>query len=81
MPPLALPAEPYMVRAREIWENLQLPPLSPQPPWHGYSLGDWSEVWSNFANKAVGRRLALQWRKHLLAPQRRYETGNTGARY
>ena len=53
MPPLALPAEPYMVRAREIWENLQLPPLSPQPPWHGYSLGDWSEVWSNFADKAV----------------------------
>ncbi|MDR6634387.1 4-hydroxy-3-polyprenylbenzoate decarboxylase [Phyllobacterium sp. 1468] len=53
MPPLALPAEPYMVRAREIWENLQLPPLSPQPPWHGYSLGDWSEVWSNFAEKAV----------------------------
>ncbi len=53
MPPLALPAEPYMVRAREIWENLQLPPLAPQPPWHGYSLGDWSDVWSNFANKAV----------------------------
>jgi 4-hydroxy-3-polyprenylbenzoate decarboxylase len=53
MPPLALPAEPYMVRAREIWENLQLPPLSPQPPWHGYSLGDWSDVWSNFADKAV----------------------------
>ena len=60
MPPLALPAEPYMVRAREIWENLQLPPLSPQPPWHGYSLGDWSEVWSNFADKAV----AGDWRSN-----------------
>ncbi|TXR46557.1 UbiD family decarboxylase [Phyllobacterium endophyticum] len=60
MPPLALPAEPYMVRAREIWENLQLPPLSPQPPWHGYSLGDWSDVWSDFASKAV----AGDWRSN-----------------
>ena len=53
MPPLALPAEPYMVRARKIWEDLQLPRLSPQPPWHGYSLGDWSEVWTRFADDAV----------------------------
>lgn len=53
MPPLALPAEPYMVRARQIWEDLQLPPLSPQPPWYGYSLGDWSDAWSSFADKAV----------------------------
>ncbi|MBB3237243.1 UbiD family decarboxylase [Phyllobacterium endophyticum] len=60
MPPLALPAEPYMLRAREIWENLQLPPLSPQPPWHGYSLGDWSDVWSDFAAKAV----AGDWRSN-----------------
>jgi 4-hydroxy-3-polyprenylbenzoate decarboxylase len=60
MPPLALPAEPYMLRAREIWENLQLPPLSPQPPWHGYSLGDWSDVWSDFAAKAV----AGEWRSN-----------------
>ncbi len=44
MPPLALPAEPYMTRARKIWEDLQLPRLSPQPPWHGYSLGDWSDL-------------------------------------
>jgi 4-hydroxy-3-polyprenylbenzoate decarboxylase len=53
MPPLALPAEPYMVRARKIWEDLQLPRLSPQPPWHGYSLGDWSDLWSQFADDAV----------------------------
>ena len=24
-----------------IWEELGLPALTPQPPWHGYSLGDW----------------------------------------
>jgi UbiD family decarboxylase len=53
MPPLALPAEPYMLRAKEIWEELGLPSLSPQPPWHGYSLGDWSDLWDRFANAAT----------------------------
>ena len=53
LPPLALPAEPFMMRAREIWEELGLPPLSPQSPWHGYSLGDWSDLWDRFAEAAV----------------------------
>ena len=53
MPPLALPTEPYMMRAKAIWEELELPALSPQPPWHGYSLGDWSELWDGFAGDAV----------------------------
>jgi len=53
MPPLALPREPYMVRAREIWEKLQLPRLSPQPPWHGYELGEWDDRWSGYADRAV----------------------------
>jgi 4-hydroxy-3-polyprenylbenzoate decarboxylase len=53
MPPLALPAEPYMLRAKKIWEELGLPSLSPQPPWHGYSLGDWSDLWTGFADAAV----------------------------
>jgi 4-hydroxy-3-polyprenylbenzoate decarboxylase len=52
-PPLALPAEPYMTGARKIWEELQLPSLSPQPPWHGYSLGDWTEKWTGFADAAT----------------------------
>lgn len=59
MPPLALPAEPYMAKARQIWEDLQLPRLTPQPPWHGYSLGDWSDLWTRFADDAV----AGDWRK------------------
>ena len=42
-----------MVRAKEIWEELQLPRLTPQPPWHGYELGDWSEQWSDYADRAV----------------------------
>jgi 4-hydroxy-3-polyprenylbenzoate decarboxylase len=42
-----------MEGARKIWEELNLPPLTPQPPWHGYSLGDWSENWSAYAERAV----------------------------
>jgi 4-hydroxy-3-polyprenylbenzoate decarboxylase len=52
-PPLALPAREFMERARTIWEELNLPTLSPQPPWHGYSLGDWSPDWDVFARRAV----------------------------
>jgi 4-hydroxy-3-polyprenylbenzoate decarboxylase len=52
-PPLALPTKEYMERSRAIWEELGLPPLSPQPPWHGYTLGDWTELWSTYAQRAV----------------------------
>ena len=38
MPSLALPAEKYMTHAKAIWEELGLPRLSPQSPWHGYEL-------------------------------------------
>jgi 4-hydroxy-3-polyprenylbenzoate decarboxylase len=41
-PPVALPSQPYMERAKEIWEKeLGLPRLRPQRPWYGYSLGQW----------------------------------------
>lgn len=53
MPPLALPRKEFMSRARVIWEELQLPRLTPQPPWHGYELGDWDEQWSDYAKRAV----------------------------
>jgi 4-hydroxy-3-polyprenylbenzoate decarboxylase len=52
-PPLALPAREYMERARAIWEELDLPPITPQPPWHGYSLGDWDSAWDVYARRAV----------------------------
>jgi 4-hydroxy-3-polyprenylbenzoate decarboxylase len=51
--PLALPKKPYMEHAKEIWERLQLPPLSPETPWHGYSLGDWSDEWDALAARAT----------------------------
>ena len=53
MPPLALPAREHMERAQAIWKELGLPPLSVRPPWHGYSLGDWSDAWDLFARNAV----------------------------
>jgi UbiD family decarboxylase len=53
MPPLALPAREFMERARVIWEELGLPRLAPQPPWHGYALGDWADVWDVYARRAV----------------------------
>jgi 4-hydroxy-3-polyprenylbenzoate decarboxylase len=53
MPPLALPGRDFMQRARGIWEELGLAPLSPQPPWHGYSLGDWDNAWDIYAERAV----------------------------
>jgi 4-hydroxy-3-polyprenylbenzoate decarboxylase len=53
MPPFALPKREYMERARAIWEELGLPALSPQPPWYGTPLGDWTDVWDTFAQRAV----------------------------
>ena len=54
-PPLALPAREFMEKARGIWDELGLPTLSPQPPWHGYTLGDWAETWDTYAQRAVNR--------------------------
>ncbi len=42
-PPVSLPKQEYMEHARAIWEELGLPALSPEPPWHGYSLGLWPD--------------------------------------
>jgi UbiD family decarboxylase len=53
MPPLALPKREYMERAKELWEELGLPPLNPESPWHGYSLGDWTEDWDRLAERAA----------------------------
>ncbi len=54
MPPLALPKREYMERAKAIWEELGLPPLKPQSPWFGYSLGDWLPQWDDAARRAAG---------------------------
>lgn len=53
MPPLALPTKEYMERAKVLWEEMGLPPLRPQPPWFGYSLGDWLPQWDAAAKRAA----------------------------
>ncbi len=53
MPPLALPTKPFMEHARALWEELDLPPLSVRAPWHGYTLGEWTDEWENFARRAA----------------------------
>ncbi|MBT4115792.1 MAG: UbiD family decarboxylase, partial [Rhodospirillaceae bacterium] len=53
MPPLALPGKEYMEHAKDLWERLQLPPLRPEEPWHGYSLGDWHGQWDADAARAA----------------------------
>ena len=53
MPPLALPAREFMENAKAIWEELGLPALTVQSPWHGYTLGDWTETWETFARRTI----------------------------
>jgi len=53
MPPLALPTKPYMEHARELWNELGFPALKADSPWHGYTLGDWTETWETFARRTA----------------------------
>jgi UbiD family decarboxylase len=75
-PPVSLPKREYMERARGIWEELGLPPLKPEAPWHGYSLGDWHPVFEEQAQRAVA---GDYWRTGEELAQRRREdvTPNT----
>jgi len=53
MPPLALPKKEFMENAKALWERLGLPALKPETPWHGYSMGDWTEEWDGNAMAAT----------------------------
>ncbi len=78
LPPLALPKREYMERAKAIWEKLGLPALRPQPPWFGYSLGDWLPQWDQAAQRAVeGRylengRISAQQKQKGLKPETKF---------
>ena len=52
-PPVSLPKRPFMEHAKQIWEELGLPPLKPEQPWFGYSLGEWPEELDAAAERAV----------------------------
>ncbi len=69
-PPISLPKREFMENARGIWEELGLPPLKPETPWHGYSLGEWSDEFDRAARLATesdyfetGRIIAQRRRK------------------
>jgi UbiD family decarboxylase len=69
-PPISLPKREYMENARKIWEELGLPRLKPETPWHGYSLGEWSEELDRAAERATrgeyfttGKEIAKRRRK------------------
>lgn len=55
-PPISLPKQEYMERAREIWGELQLPALDLRSPWFGYELGAWTEELEEEAKLAVEGR-------------------------
>ena len=52
-PPISLPAREFMENAKRIWEELGLPPLKPEAPWFGYSLGQWPDEFKVEAERAV----------------------------
>ncbi len=62
-PPLSLPKKEYMVRARQIWEELGLPKLEPQEPWHGYLMGLWPEDLAQEAELAARSEHEKVWEK------------------
>jgi len=51
--PVSLPKKEFMERSKQIWEELELPPLKPRMPWYGYSLGAWTEEDDEEAELAV----------------------------
>src|SRR5215475_8431216 len=69
-PPISLPKRQHMERAKVLWEELGLPPLKPESPWFGYSLGEWPRELDEAAERATrgdyfatGERLKKQRRK------------------
>ena len=81
LPPLALPKQEYMERARKIWEELGLPALRPQSPWFGTPRGDWLPQWDEGAKRAAeGRylengRISEKLRRKGLKPETRFRPG------
>jgi 4-hydroxy-3-polyprenylbenzoate decarboxylase len=79
LPPLALPKQEYMERARKLWEELGLPGLRPQSPWFGSAAGgDWLPQWDEAGKRAAeGRylengRASEKLRRKGLKPETRY---------
>jgi 4-hydroxy-3-polyprenylbenzoate decarboxylase len=65
MAPLALPGRSFMEHARQLWEELGLHPLTVHSPWHGYTLGDWTDTWELYAQRATAGDWELSGRETL----------------
>jgi len=78
-PPISLPKREYMERARTLWEELGLPPLKPEAPWYGYSLGEWSDELDAGAAAAV-RGEYFEYGKALVKRRRKDVPMNTEVR-
>ena len=52
-PPISLPKRQHMERAKVLWDELGLPPLKPEAPWFGYSLGEWPRELDEAAERAT----------------------------
>jgi 4-hydroxy-3-polyprenylbenzoate decarboxylase len=81
MPPLALPKKEFMERAKTIWQELGFDSLQPQPPWFGYSLGDWLPQWDEAAMRAAqggyldNGRISEKQRRKGLKPETKFRPG------
>jgi 4-hydroxy-3-polyprenylbenzoate decarboxylase len=67
-----------MERAKELWEELELPALELKSPWFGYSLGMWTEEAQEEARLATeGRHFEtgekLQGRREATPPGTRID--------
>jgi 4-hydroxy-3-polyprenylbenzoate decarboxylase len=79
-PPVALPKKEFMENARAIWEELKLPELNPQFPWHGYSLGYWCDTWEECAERAAQSHWLENGKRTEMAKQKLPEPQTTISR-
>jgi 4-hydroxy-3-polyprenylbenzoate decarboxylase len=81
LPPLALPKQEYMERAKKIWEELGLPKLRPQSPWCSAPTGDWLPQWEEAAKCAAEGRylengeISEKLRRKGLKPETKFRPG------
>ncbi len=84
LPPLALPKEEYMVRAKKLWEELNLPKLRPQSPWHGNAVGDWLPQWDEAGRRAAtgsyleNGRISAKYQRTGVKPETRFRPDKPG---
>jgi UbiD family decarboxylase len=65
MPPVSLPKREFMERSLELWREIGLPPVKPEAPWFGYSLGEWWDELDEEAKLATESRWTETGEKNL----------------